>query len=171
MDKSCTNLEKDIQNIVADKSMEENIVVDNVENLEKDCENIVVDNAENLEKDCENIVVDNAANLEECEDLQNENSIGDDKDKYENLEEKNTDKNKGETGPKKKYIRNFYNLGGGKFISLKEDDVHRVYKLPRRSKRIELSACTKEYIVELKEELEVGFNGNSKKKMEENNKK
>ncbi|GAA0140749.1 hypothetical protein LIER_02043 [Lithospermum erythrorhizon] len=76
----------DSQNIVVDKSTEKNIVVDNAENLEKDCENIVVDNAENLEKDCENIVVDNAENMEKnCEGLQNKNSISDDKNKDENL--------------------------------------------------------------------------------------
>ncbi|GAA0183745.1 hypothetical protein LIER_31103 [Lithospermum erythrorhizon] len=62
IDKSSTNLKNNIgatkiHNIVADKSTEENIVVDNVENFEKDCEG-----------------------------LQNENSIGNDKGKYDKLD-------------------------------------------------------------------------------------
>ncbi|GAA0170145.1 hypothetical protein LIER_24474 [Lithospermum erythrorhizon] len=62
IDKSSTNLENDIgatkiHNIAADKSMEENIIVDNAENSEKDYKG-----------------------------LQNENSIDDDKGKDEKLD-------------------------------------------------------------------------------------
>ncbi|GAA0184137.1 hypothetical protein LIER_42521 [Lithospermum erythrorhizon] len=46
-------------------------------------------------------------------------------------------------------------LGDEKFLSLNEEDVHKVYKLPQRLRRIELSTCAKEDVAGLKKELEV----------------
>ncbi|GAA0172701.1 hypothetical protein LIER_26472 [Lithospermum erythrorhizon] len=51
-------------------------------------------------------------------------------------------------------------LGKGKFLSLNELDVHRVYNMSRRPRRIKLSRCAN---VALRNDLEVQFNGTSKK--------
>ncbi|GAA0187337.1 hypothetical protein LIER_34625 [Lithospermum erythrorhizon] len=46
-------------------------------------------------------------------------------------------------------------LGEGKFLSLNELDVHRVYNLPRGPRKIELFRCAKEEDSTLRNELEV----------------